>query len=297
MRMHRDEIDVDEPLVRRLLVTQLPELGELPLAKVEPWGTDNAVWRLGDDLVVRLPRIHWAGGQADLEARWLPHLAAYLPVTVPETIALGEPDDGYPWRWSVQRWLPGQGAGPSTIGDPIRFALQLAGVVRALGTVPVGGAPRASNRARPLKAYHAETLAIMDHAKALIDVKAARALWQEALDAPPHQGPPVWVQGDLEGNCLVRNGSLSGIVDWGSACAGDPAVDVQVVWSPLFTDESRRVFIHALDVDDATLARSRGAAIHQACGALPYYLKTYPAIVERSLHKLAALDVGRSHGD
>jgi aminoglycoside phosphotransferase (APT) family kinase protein len=99
------------------------------------------------------------------------------------------------------------------------------------------------------------------------------------------------VQGDLEGNCLVRDGRLCGIVDWGSACAGDPAVDVQVVWSPLFTDESRGVFLDALGVDDATLARSRGAAINQACAALPYYLHTYPRIVERSWHKLAALGV------
>jgi aminoglycoside phosphotransferase (APT) family kinase protein len=125
----------------------------------------------------------------------------------------------------------------------------------------------------------------------LIDVPAAVDVWEEALAAPPHQGPPLWVQGDLEGNCLVRDGRLCGIVDWGSACAGDPAVDVQVVWSPLFTDGSRHAFLDALGVDDATLARSRGAAIHQACSALPYYLHTYPGIVERSWHKLAMLGV------
>ena len=104
----------------------------------------------------------------------------------------------------------------------------------------------------------------------------------------------MWVQGDLEGNCLVGDdGRLCGIVDWNSACVGDPAVDVQVVWSPLFTDASRRTFLDALDVDDATLIRrSKGAAINQACAALPYYLDTYPLIVERSWHKLAALGVG-----
>ena len=97
--------------------------------------------------------------------------------------------------------------------------------------------------------------------------------------------------GDLEGNCLVTSGHLCGLVDWGSACAGDPAVDLQVVWSPLFTVASRSMFLDALDVDEATVTRSRGAAIHQACSALPYYLDTYPLIVERSLHKLAALGV------
>lgn len=99
------------------------------------------------------------------------------------------------------------------------------------------------------------------------------------------------MQGDLEGNCLLRDGRLCGIVDWGSACAGDPAVDVQVIWSPLFTDSSRRVFLDALAVDGPTLARSRGAAVNQACSALPYYLHTYPLIVERSWYKLAALGI------
>jgi aminoglycoside phosphotransferase (APT) family kinase protein len=112
------------------------------------------------------------------------------------------------------------------------------------------------------------------------------------LAAAPHEDPPVWVHGDIEGNCLLRDGQLSGVVDWGSACAGDPAVDVQVIWSPLFDTTSRDRFLDALGIDEATVARSRGAAINQACAALPYYLDTYPLIIERSWHKLAVLGVG-----
>jgi aminoglycoside phosphotransferase (APT) family kinase protein len=291
MRMHEDEIDVDEALVRRLLATQLPDLADLPLTMVEPWGTDNAIWRLGDDLVVRLPRIHWATEQVDTEAMWLPRIAAHLPVAVPEPIAVGEPGCGYPYRWAVHRWLPGNGATLSLIGDPVGFALDLVDVVRALQRLTVDGAPPASNRARPLQEYNDSTLRTIEYAGPLIDVESARAVWTEALAAPPHQGAPVWVHGDIEGNCILSDGRLSGIVDWGSACAGDPAVDVQVVWSPLFTDESRRAFLDALEVDAATLARSRGAALQQACAALPYYLHTYPLIVQRSWHKLAALGV------
>lgn len=104
------------------------------------------------------------------------------------------------------------------------------------------------------------------------------------------------MHGDLEGNCLVNDGHLSGLVDWGLACAGDPAIDIQVAWSPLFDDESRDVFLQALEVDKATIARAKGAAINQACGALPYYLNTYPLIVERSWHKLAALGVDAAPG-
>jgi aminoglycoside phosphotransferase (APT) family kinase protein len=291
VRMHDDEVEVDEALVLRLLATQLPHLADLSLAIVEPWGTDNGIWRLGDDLVVRLPRIHWAQGQVDREARWLPVLAPRLPVAVPEPVAVGEPGEGYPYRWAVHRWIPGQGAGLATIGDPVSFALDLAALVGSLRVVPTAGAPAPHNRAKPLAAYDDATRRAIAGASHLIDAAAATAVWDEALAAAPHVAAPVWVHGDLEGNCLVRDGHLSGLVDWGSACAGDPAVDVQVVWSPLFTERSRAAFLEVLDVDDATLARSRGAAINQACFALPYYLHTYPLIVERSWHKLAVLGV------
>jgi aminoglycoside phosphotransferase (APT) family kinase protein len=291
LRMHADEVDVDEALVHRLLAAQFPHLADRPLTIVEPWGTDNALWRLGDDLVVRMPRIRSAVGQVGREATWLPRLAPRLSVGVPEPVAVGEPAAGYPYPWAVHRWLPGDGAALDRIDDPTAFALDLAQVVRDLAAVPTDGAPAARNRARPLHDYDGPTRWVIDSARHLIDADAATAVWEEALAAPPFTGPPVWVHGDLEGNCLVRDGRLSGLVDWGSACVGDPAVDVQVVWSPLFTDGSRQAFLDALDVDDATLARSRGAAINQACAALPYYLDTYPLIVERSWHKLAALGV------
>jgi aminoglycoside phosphotransferase (APT) family kinase protein len=290
-RMHEEEVDVYEALVRRLLTQQMPNLANQPLAMVEPWGTDNAIWRLGPDLVVRLPRIHWAAGQIQREALWLPRLATYLPVAVPEPVAIGEPADGYPYRWAVHRWIPGEGAALDRVDDAVTFALDLAAVVGSLQSVSTDGAPTARNRARPLRDYDESARRAIEGASHLIDAAAALAVWEQALAAPPYDRPPIWVQGDLEGNCLVRNGRLCGVVDWGSACAGDPAVDVQVVWSPLFTEASRRAFLEALGVDDATLARSRGAAIHQACAALPYYLQTYPLIVERSWHKLASLGV------
>jgi aminoglycoside phosphotransferase (APT) family kinase protein len=294
VRMHEDEVDVDEALVQALLADQLPDLADLPLTIVEPWGTDHAVWRLGDELVVRLPRIRWAASQPAREATWLPRLAPHLPVAIPEPVALGEPAHGYPFGWAVHRWIAGSGARLDRIDDPEGFALDLAEVVRRLRAVPTDSAPAARSRARPVQDYDADTRKAIELASRLIDAEAATALWEDALAAPPHNGAPVWVQGDLEGNCLVRDGRLTGIVDWGSACAGDPAVDVQVGWSPLFTEESRAAFLDALEVDDATVRRAKGAAVNQACAALPYYLDTYPLIVERSWHKLAALGVGRA---
>ncbi len=296
-RMHVDEVEISERLVRSMVDDQFPHFRAETLSIVEPWGTDNAIWRLGRDHVVRLPRMERSVGQIAFEAAWMPRLAPHLTVEIPEPVVVGSPADGYPFEWAVHRWVAGEGAGPSTIGDPIQFALDVAQVVAEVQCIDPVGAPAAKNRARPLHDYDVSTRKYIESARHLIDVAAAVAVWEEALDATPHQGPPRWVHGDLEGNCLVSGGRLSGLVDWGSACAGDPAVDVQVVWSPLFTEESRGAFLDALEVDEATIARSRGAAINQACGALPYYLDTYPLIVERSWHKLDVLGVGRLDAD
>lgn len=291
VRMHADEVAADESMVRRLLASQFPDLAGRDLRIVEPWGTDNAIWRLGEDLVVRLPRIRWAGGQVEKEATWLPRLAPHLTVPVPTPVAAGEPTEEYPYRWAIHEWLPGEPAAPDRIDDPVAFAEDVGSLVLELRSVPTEAAPPAHDRARPLQDYDESTRQAIDAASELIDADAARALWEEALAAPRHPDPPVWVHGDLEGNCLVSGGRLSGLVDWGSACAGDPAVDVQVVWSPLFTPESGARFLALVDADEATIARARGAAINQACAALPYYLHTYPLIVERSRHKLEALGV------
>ena len=291
--MHADEVEVSEELVRELVSSQFPQWRSLDLRAVEPWGTDNAIFRLGEDLVVRLPRIGWAVGQVHFEDDWLPRLGRGLAIELPAPMAVGEPQGDYPFVWAIHRWLHGEGAGPATIEDPVRFAGDLARIVGQLQQVDTSDAPLAKNRARPLAEYDVPTRAAIEAASHLIDADVALAQWEESLAAPAHAGDLVWVHGDLEGNCLVRDGRLSGLVDWGSACAGDPAVDVQVVWSPLFTPESRAHFLAELDVDEATLSRSRGAAINQACAALPYYLDTYPLIVERSWHKLAALGIPR----
>lgn len=293
-RMHVGEVAIDEALIRCLVDEQFPELSGRSIAAVEPWGTDNAIWRLGEDLVVRLPRVHWANEQADHEARWLGLLAPYVPVSLPEPIAVGEPGCGYPYRWAIDRWVAGEPASVERMRDAVGFAEDLAAVIRGLWRVPTEGAPVARGRARPLREYAASAEAAIESAGRLIDAGAAKRVWEQALAAAPYDGPGVWVHGDLEGNCLLGDGRLCGIVDWGSACVGDPAVDVQVVWSPLFTADSRRAFLDVLEVDAAALLRSRGAAIQQACAALPYYEHSYPLIVERSWHKLEAIGVGRS---
>jgi aminoglycoside phosphotransferase (APT) family kinase protein len=289
--MHDDEVPVGVELVARLIAEQYPHWSDLELRPVEPWGTDNAIWRLGEDQVVRLPRIAWAKEQPAREAKWLPVLASHLPVAIPEPVALGRPNTEYPFTWSVHRWLPGEPASPNTIDDRSAFADSMIDVIRRLGEAPTDGAPRPHNRARPLAEYDESARQAISSAADLIEAEVALEIWEAGLAAEPHGGSPRWVHGDLEGNCLVLDGHLSGLIDWGSACVGDLAVDVQVAWSPLFTDESRARFLERLNPSHATVERAKAMAIQQACAALPYYLHTYPLIVERSWHKLAALGV------
>jgi aminoglycoside phosphotransferase (APT) family kinase protein len=292
--MHADEVDTDVALVRRLVAAQFPQWAALPLAAVPSAGTDNALYRLGDDLAVRLPRIHWAAGQVEKEQRWLPTLASYLPLAVPVPLAMGMPGEGYPWHWSVYRWLPGESSTIERLVDPRQAAIDLAQFVIALQrldpTGPTGGPlPGEHNswRGVPLAARDErvrDSIAALD---GLVDSVAVTAAWDAALAAPVWDGPPCWIHGDLQaGNLLAVDGRLSAVIDFGCLGVGDPACDVMVAWE-YFTADTRAVFRAALAVDDATWARGRGWALSKALIALPYYLKTSPVIVASARRVIA----------
>src|SRR5262249_33151887 len=119
-RMHTDEIHADAALVRRLLAAQFPQWANLPIEPVRSAGTDHALYRLGADMAVRLPRIDWAAGQAEKEQRWLPRLAPLLPLAIPVPLAQGKPAEGYPWPWSVCRWLDGENATLERLRSPVQ---------------------------------------------------------------------------------------------------------------------------------------------------------------------------------
>jgi aminoglycoside phosphotransferase (APT) family kinase protein len=276
--MHADEFDVDGDVVRRLLEAQFPAWAALPIEPVASSGTDNAIFRLGETMAVRLPRHPGATGQADRERRWLPWLAPHLPLPVPLPLAQGAPGSGYPWEWSVCRWLEGDVATPAALGTSDGAAVDLAAFVVALHALDPADGPRAS-RGRPLATRDA---AVSEAIAALADAYDAGALtraWEAARDAPAWDGPPVWFHGDLyDGNLLMRDGRLSGVLDFATAGVGDPACDLIVAWS-LFDTERRQAFRTAVGVDDATWARGRGWALSVALVALPYYAQTNPVMV------------------
>jgi aminoglycoside phosphotransferase (APT) family kinase protein len=288
-RMHAGERTIEVGLVQRLLRAQHPQWGDRPVTPVASSGTDNALFRLGDDLVVRLPRIGWAVDTVARAHRWLPVLAPRLPLVVSEPVAMGEPGEGYPWPWSVYPWLDGEDAFTGRLDDLDAAARQIAGFLAALQAVdPAGGpAPRHGGRGRPLAAVDDQTRGALAAADGLVDTVAAGAAWERALSAPDRDGPAVWFHGDIaRGNLLVHGGRITAVIDAGGIGVGDPACDLAVAWD-LFDGRSRAVLRPALAVDDATWARARGWALCTALCALPYYLGTNPAMVAQARHKIA----------
>jgi aminoglycoside phosphotransferase (APT) family kinase protein len=276
--MHADEVPTNTILVQRLLAAQFPQWADLPIAPVPSSGTDNALYRLGADMVVRLPRIHWAIDQVEKEQRWLPWLAPQLPLAIPEPLAIGEPAAGYPWRWSVYRWLPGEMVTRENTPDQHQLAIDLAAFITALQRIDASDGPPPGDhnvgRGVPLTRRDDYTRAAIASMRALPDMPdadAATAAWEAALRVPAWDGPPAWLHGDLQaGNLLVQDGRLSAVIDFGCLGVGDPACELSVAWN-LFDTEARAVFRAALDVDDATWARGRGWALSVALVALPYY--------------------------
>ncbi|MFI6512180.1 aminoglycoside phosphotransferase family protein [Streptosporangium sp. NPDC050855] len=271
-KMHADELDIDTSLVARLVAAQFPWWADLPVVKVRSAGTDNAMYRLGDTMVVRLPRLPGAARQVGTEQRWLPYLAPHLPLAVPEVLGRGVPGEGYELPWSVCRWLDGENAYDAPIADLERAAAELGRFGTALRRLDATGGPL-SFRGGPVSARDDDVRAAVRGlaADGAVDADAATAAWEDVLRSPSWDGDPVWVHSDLlPGNLLVRDGALSAVIDFGGLGVGDPACDMMAAWT-LFSAGTRDAFREASAVDDATWARGRGWALCFGLTAENYY--------------------------
>jgi aminoglycoside phosphotransferase (APT) family kinase protein len=255
------DIRVDANLVRALLREQCPELAELPLLEVAN-GWDNAIFRLGDALAVRVPRRRVAAGLIEHEQRWLPALAPSLPLPVPVPVACGRASDRFPFPWSVCRWFEDRSSFDAPPSDLVRAAEELGAFVKALHVPAPADAPINPFRGIDLgeRASRFEDSLPKAAARRSLDASAAMATWQSALAAPRWDGPPLWLHGDLHpANVLTHDGRLAAIIDFGDICAGDPATDLAIAWM-LFDARSRERFRAAVACDDATWLRAMGWA-------------------------------------
>ncbi|NEC28310.1 aminoglycoside phosphotransferase family protein [Streptomyces sp. SID8111] len=283
MRMRPDELDLDAGLVARLIAAQFPRWAGLPVRRLRSSGTENAMFRLGTELVVRLPRYPGAVEGVAHEQHWLPRLGPRLPCAVPEPVGLGEPGAGFPWPWSVYRWLDGENPVAGAPDDPEGLAVGLAGFVTALRSLAPEGGP-AGHRGVPLGTRDAPTREAIGRLAGRIDTEAVTSLWEEAVRVPAHAGPPVWAHGDLSpGNVLVDGGRLAAVIDFGSVGTGDPAVDLIVAWN-LLPAGARDVFREAVGADAAQWARGRGWALSISLIQLPFYWDTNPPLAANSRH-------------
>jgi aminoglycoside phosphotransferase (APT) family kinase protein len=214
---------------------------------------------------VRLPSAAGYAEQAEKESHWLPRLAPHLPVDVPVPVAVGRPDQSFPWRWSVYQWIDGE---PVTRGiDRMQLARDVAGFLNALRAIdPAGGPPPGQHSflrgADPIAAYGAEARKFIDALAGTIDTGAAHSVLDAAAETKA--GTAVWVHGDVAvGNLLVRDGRLSAVIDFGSSAVGDPSCDLVLAWTFL-EGESRSTFRSLVTVDEATWARGRAWALWKA---------------------------------
>ncbi len=277
---------MDETRVRSLLEAQFPQWAELPLHEHSEQGTDHTLFRLGDDMVVRMPIRPFNGApleaqQCGREATWLPFLAPQVPLALPEPIALGSPTDDYPWHWSIVSWIPGVRAQRDNV-DLERAAVDLAGFIRALHAVDADDGPppgRATfGRGLPLRLGAERIRDAIDRAAQRYDVAPMRAAFEAALEVGDWERPPVWFHGDLDGNLIARDGVLVGVID-SAYGVGDPACDLMAGWT-LFRGRSRAAFFEAVDLDEATVIRARGWVLAPACYGLTYYA-TVPSMLAK----------------
>ncbi|MFJ9774707.1 aminoglycoside phosphotransferase family protein [Kitasatospora sp. NPDC101157] len=295
-KMHPDELDIDEALVRRMVAARFPQWAGLPLERVDSAGTSNAMYRLGTDLVVRIPRTPGAAEDIAEEYTWLRRLAPELPLAVPAPVELGEPVDGCPWPWSVLRWLEGANPVAGRVPQPGQLASDLAAFVTAMHRVdPVGGP--ASYRSEVLAERDAAVRRAVGVVADVVDADTVTMVWETALAAPEHPGPPVWIHADLQpGNVLVDGrGRLSAVIDFGCAGLGDPAVDLLPAWYVL-PAPVRDAFRTAVGADDAQWARGRGWALSVALMELSYYRGTNPRMARTARYVIGELLADQAPG-
>ncbi|MFC0624257.1 aminoglycoside phosphotransferase family protein [Kribbella deserti] len=262
-----DRKPANAAVARRLIAAQFPQWAGLEVRSVNSQGWDNRTFRLGDEMLVRLPTAKEYALAVEKEHRWLPVLAPAVPFEIPVPLAKGVPDDEFRHPWSVYQWIEGEPADGAVINDMTAFALDVADFLKALQRIDPTDGPEPGlhnwHRGGPLATYDGWARSSLETLDGLVRTDAAEEIWERALKAPWDERP-VWFHGDVaSGNLLLKDGSLAAVIDFGTCGVGDPACDLAIAWTML-TGTSRAAFRDRLGVDDATWLRGQGWALWKA---------------------------------
>jgi len=260
-------LEITSQLVRTLLEQQFPQWAQQPIVPLEPGCWDNRTFRLGRAMTIRLPSAECYAEQVEKEQRWLPWLAPQLPFVVPTPLALGKPGAGYPWHWSIHRWIEGETVSSASSVDLTSLAAELARFLTTLQSLDAtsGPAPGAHNfhRGSGLSIYDEQTRRAIEMLAGEVDAARATEIWEQAL-ATSWDHAPVWIHGDVAaGNLLLKDGRLHAVIDFGCCAVGDPACDLVAAWT-IFDSESFEFFKDGVPLDAPTWQRARGWALWKA---------------------------------
>lgn len=290
MTLHDSEFPIDDALVAGLVFSQMPAWSDLQLRRVETTGTVNVLYRLGDDLVVRLPRTAEYSGGPQREASLLPRFADRLPLEIPVFHALGTPTDRYPSHWSVLGWIEGSDADLKILTDPLAAAEALGECVVAIRRTPTEGVdPGRNDRGLGLPAVDTDARRWIERLPVDIDPSAVAGTWEACVSAPQWSGPPTWFHGDLrQANLLARAGRLAAVIDWEGCSVGDPSCDLLAGWW-VFDAEAREVFRSTTRATEDEWLRGKGWALLMAVAAIPYYAGSNPRFAAQARHALSEI--------
>lgn len=297
MDMHTDQVSLSAEMVRELVDQQFPAWRHLPISRPASQGTDNALFRIGDELVARFP-LRLGDEEAirsslRAEAQAARELSGCTRFPTPEPVAFGEPGAGYPLPWSVQTWLHGAVVTDQDPGDSMTFALDVAEFIRGVRAVETQGRTFDGNGrgGDDLRDHDAWMQTCFQESEGLLDVPRLRAIWSELRELPRGTADDVMNHGDLiPGNVLVADGRLAGVLDVGGLGAADPALDLVAAWH-LLEDAPRRALRDALDSDELQWQRGKAWAFQQSMGVVWYYVRSNPAMSnmgKRTLDRIMA---------
>lgn len=289
------EYKINVELARTVLSSHATEWAELPIKPIKSTGTDNALFMLGNDSVLRIPKRESAVILLEKELNWLPTLRG-LPLAVPELLYHGKTKQELSFDFGIFRWMHGQIASPDQIVDSKQAASDLAEFLVALRDVNTLHAPRAgqqnNNRGVSLVDLSENVVSSIDILADEINAVDAQRLWERVCSTPSAINP-VWVHGDLKAdNMIAVDGVLVGVIDWGLSAVGDPAVDFAAAWTWV-EPESRELFRWVCQIEENDWQRAKGWALYCAVIALSYYRgRSHEALCTQSrltLHRLGLL--------